>query len=110
LLTKLDDRAAAGATLVITGLASLDVLATGRLSQDAVFGLSFDDAAPVTVTVAAASTATNDTLADLIVDINDALTTAGLHSRVVAQLAGAGSSTQFGAAAGTGIALATVPS
>src|SRR3972149_6557023 len=49
----------------------------GRLSQDAVFKLSINGAAPVTVTVNKTNTYSNLTAADLAADVNTALTAAG---------------------------------
>ncbi|MSU60792.1 MAG: LEPR-XLL domain-containing protein [Pedosphaera sp.] len=65
-------------------------LAKGQLTGNAVFGLSIDGASAVTVTVTKASTDTgldnNSALADLVLDINEALTSAGLGTKVQAIL------------------------
>jgi Ca2+-binding RTX toxin-like protein/outer membrane protein OmpA-like peptidoglycan-associated protein len=57
----------------------------GKLTADAHFSVSVDGAVAVPVTVTKLATSTNTTLADLIADINAALTTAGLNTKVVAQ-------------------------
>ncbi len=68
----------------VTG--GVDLPADGRLAADARFSLRVDggDARPVVVPYAA--TAGNATPAALVVDVNDALRTAGLRDRVVASL------------------------
>ena len=58
--------------------------ATGRLSADAVFKLTVNNDAPVTVTVAKSATAGNSTTTDLVADVNQALLAAGLAAKVVA--------------------------
>lgn len=63
--------------------------ANGRLAQDASFYLQIgSDPTWKKVTVTAASTQYNGSLNDLVTDINNALTTAGLGSQVRAGLAG----------------------
>ncbi|RIK74487.1 MAG: hypothetical protein DCC68_22985 [Planctomycetota bacterium] len=58
--------------------------ASGVLTSDAVFSLSIAAANPIAVTVAAASTTTNTSLADLAADFNAALATAGISANVAA--------------------------
>jgi len=55
------------------------------LSQDAVFKVTLEDGIPQTVTVTASSTTGNTTLADLLADINAALVTASLGTKVEAR-------------------------
>ena len=57
----------------------------GKLTADAHFSVAIDGAAAVPVTVTKLAAASNTTLADLVADINTALTTAGLNTKVVAQ-------------------------
>ncbi|KKM00211.1 hypothetical protein LCGC14_1806710 [marine sediment metagenome] len=56
-----------------------------RLSDDAVFTLSVDSGAPTTVTVTTASTTTNNSMADLVTDVNTALGVAGLAATATNQ-------------------------
>ncbi len=67
-------------------------LAQGQLTANAVFALTIDNAPAKTVTVTKASTDTgadkNNTLADLVKDINEALTAAGLAGKAQAFLKG----------------------
>jgi hypothetical protein len=58
--------------------------ATGILTGDAAFSLSIAAANPIAVTVTAASTTTNTSLADLAADFNAALATAGISADVAA--------------------------
>jgi hypothetical protein len=58
--------------------------AFGRLSAPQTFDVSINDALSVTVTVPALGTEVNTELSDLIVQINTALTTAGLGTQIVA--------------------------
>lgn len=76
-----------------TGLGDPDSdILLGRLSADATFTLYLGDAAGVTVTVSAASTNAgadiNNSLSDLVRDLNEALVTAGLDDEVAAKLEG----------------------
>lgn len=61
-------------------------LALGQLTADAKFTISIDGGPGVDVTVTAASTSANGSLNDLVVDINAALTGAGLSGKVEAIL------------------------
>ena len=60
--------------------------ANGQLPYDAVFTLTLNGGTPVPVLVTAASTSANMSPADLVPEVNAALTTAGLGSQVTATL------------------------
>lgn len=60
---------------------------TGVLSADADFVIRIEDSEPVFVTVASASTADNESINDLIADVNAALVAAGLGDQIVAERA-----------------------
>jgi len=62
----------------------------GQLSGDAVFDLTLDNSAVVTVTVTQASTADNTSVADLIADINDALSDTDISAHAYLGTAGLG--------------------
>ncbi|MFG0252484.1 MAG: hypothetical protein ACF8NJ_06375, partial [Phycisphaerales bacterium JB038] len=72
------------AALVAGAAAPVD----GRTSKDSQFTLTVDGGAPVEVSLTSSMTAQNLTRNDLIVDLNNALATAGIGSRVVARLVG----------------------
>ncbi len=57
----------------------------GRLTQDATFAIRIEGGDPLFVTIPAASTATNDSIDDLYVDINAAFIAQGLASKLVAE-------------------------
>ena len=64
-------------------------LALGRLTSDATFSLSLDGGSALAVSVSAAATAANNSLADLVKDINDSLgLVSGLRGKVQAVLDG----------------------
>jgi len=60
----------------------------GRLTSDATFEVSIDGATGVDVTILASDTADNETLADLVADVNTALMDASLDSQIYARAAG----------------------
>lgn len=57
----------------------------GRLSESAIFFVTINDGSAVQVTVPKSETDTNQTLQNLIDDVNDALTLAGLDSNIIAE-------------------------
>ncbi|MEX0586323.1 MAG: hypothetical protein WD176_06750, partial [Pirellulales bacterium] len=62
--------------------------ADGKLTGDAIFSLSIAAASPMPVSVTAAATADNTSLADLAADFNAALIAAGISSAVAAAVDG----------------------
>ena len=71
---------------ILTGTAAAP--SNGQLSGDAHFALAVGSQSPVNVTVTAATTQNNTGVADLVTDLNNALTAAGLGGAVVAAQSG----------------------
>lgn len=63
-------------------------VSTGKLTGDARLAFVINGAAPVLVTVTQTSTSTNTTVADLVTDVQDALTAAGITSITVSAVDG----------------------
>ncbi|MCK4858069.1 MAG: LEPR-XLL domain-containing protein, partial [candidate division Zixibacteria bacterium] len=60
----------------------------GRLTDDATFNVSVGDGSAGTVFIAKNDTIDNDTLEDLAADVNEALDTAGLDTKILARASG----------------------
>ena len=87
--------------VTITGdVVDAGVQLDGQLDDDLAFSLFLDDDAPVDVTVTAADTADNETLEDLVLDINDALMAAQLGLIVASVDATSGDRIRLAARAG----------
>lgn len=76
--------------IAAVGAQTEEVATVGRLSGNARFQLAMDNGPPVLVSVLASSTASNQTLEDLVADFNAALTTAGLGATVETAINGRG--------------------
>ncbi len=75
-----------GYSLAIRGVA--DAVANGVLTGNVSFDISVDGLASKTITVLRSSTLDNQTVSDLVKDINDAIKTAKLENKLVARLSG----------------------
>ena len=66
-------------------IANNDGRSNGRLSQDAVLSLSVDGGIVQTITITADSTSTNESIRDLVADVNNALAAANLGTVISAR-------------------------